>query len=369
MNKVGSHEPDRGFSRHFSRLPTVVLVAGGLIFLIAVSQAVLELFGGGSAVVALFHLVLLGTPGVILAYAGRWLPRSDISPQYYPRIIAWIVGGTTVMFGFIVLRDVHPGVSVEWSVGTQSIALMIGSIGGLLIGIPETRVAIRTGELRARTRELKERERHLEQQNERLEEFANIVSHDLRNPLNVASGRLELAQEDCDSTHLAHIETAHDRMDALITDLLTLAQQGQTPPGRSSVRLADVVENCWKNVQTSDATISIETETTVSAEESRLRQLFENLIRNTVEHGGATVAITVGDLEDGFYFEDDGPGIAPDERGTVFETGHTTSAQGTGFGLSIVKQVAESHGWEVRITDGTDGGARFEITSVERVAR
>jgi signal transduction histidine kinase len=81
------------------------------------------------------------------------------------------------------------------------------------------------------------------------------------------------------------------------------------------------------------------------------------------------VTITVGDLPDGFSVEDDGPGIAPDEREHVFEGGYSTKANGTGFGLAIVDEIADAHGWEVTVTDGVDGGARFEITGVDIVAR
>lgn len=355
------------FSRPLSLLPFAIFMIGGIILLVSLLQALLELWGDGSVVIAFLHLILVGLPGSVLMYAGYWMPGSDITPRYYPHIIAWIVGGTAVMFGFILLRDFHPGVTVDWSVGTQSLALMIGSIGGLLIGVGQARVSVRTGELKKRTSELEDREQHLKRQNERLEEFANVVSHDLRNPLNVASARLELAQDDCDSSHLSHVESAHERMEALITDLLTLAQQGQTPSDRSNIHLANLVEGCWGNVQTKDANIVLQTNNAIRAEENRLQQLFENMIRNGVEHGGSDVTITVGDLEDGFYIEDDGPGIPPDEREAVFDTGHSTSDQGTGFGLSIIKQVVEAHGWEIRVTEGPSGGARFEITDVDLV--
>lgn len=347
--------------------PGLLVFAGGIICLISISQTLLELFGEGSVATALFHFVLVGIPGVILIYTGYWMPRSDLSPQYYPRLIAWIVGGTSVMFGFILLRDFHPGVTVEWAVGTQSIALMIGSIGGLAIGIQESKVTTRTKELKERTNELKDREQHLERQNERLEEFANVVSHDLRNPLNVASGRLKLAKDDCDSRHLSHVEDAHERMEVLITDLLTLAQQGQNQSEHNIIQLANLVESCWTNVQTEDATVSVETHSTIRAEETRVKQLFENLFRNSVEHGSSNVTVTIGDLDNGFYIEDDGPGIPVDEREVVFETGHSASEQGTGFGLSIVKQVVESHKWEIQVTEGANGGARFEVTGVESV--
>lgn len=100
---------------------------------------------------------------------------------------------------------------------------------------------------------------------------------------------------------------------------------------------------------------------------SRLQQLLENLIRNSIEHAGEEVTVTVGALEDGFYVEDDGPGIPADERDEEFAAGHSTSEGGTGFGLRIVQQVVEAHDWSIQLTEGSDGGARFEITGVELV--
>jgi len=198
----------------------------------------------------------------------------------------------------------------------------------------------------------------------RLEEFASVVSHDLRNPLNVAQGRLQLAREECDSEHLDDVNRAHDRMAALIDDLLQLAREGHRIDETEAVDLATVVENCWETVQTGEATLVATDVGSVEADRSRLRQLFENLVRNAIEHGGSEVTVTVGRLEDGFYVEDDGVGIPSDEHESVFDLGYTSSRDGTGFGLSIVKQIAEAHGWEVAVTEGTEGGARFEFTGV-----
>ena len=166
-------------------------------------------------------LVFLGAPGATLLYTGFWMPRSDIDPEYHLRLVVWMLGGVVVMFGFIVLRDIHPGVSVDWSTGTQAIALTLGSIGGLLVGIQETRTTIRTAQLTERTELLVARERELERKNDRLEEFTSVVSHHLRNPLNVAQGYLELARADAENEHLDTVRDAHDRMGRLIDDLLT----------------------------------------------------------------------------------------------------------------------------------------------------
>jgi PAS domain S-box-containing protein len=214
--------------------------------------------------------------------------------------------------------------------------------------------------------EQKDYERQLERQNERLAEFAKIVSHDLRNPLNVARGHLELARPDCEPSHLDAVAGAHERMETLIADLLTVTSEGQSVTDREPIHLATLAERSWANVDTAAATLVTDTDRVVRGDRSRLQQLLENLVRNAVEHGGEAVTVTIGDLGDatGFFVADDGPGIPAGTRDDVFEMGYTSSSNGTGFGLSIVKEVVEAHDWELTVTDSEAGGARFEISGV-----
>jgi PAS domain S-box-containing protein len=215
--------------------------------------------------------------------------------------------------------------------------------------------------------ERKRRERELEDTNERLEEFTSIVSHDLRNPLSVVEGRLELAKQEHDSEHLDSASDALERMRTLIDDLLTAAHEGQAEIDANVVTLSETAKQCWHNVETRDADLAVETDAVVRADGSRLEQLLENLFSNAVEHGGDDVTVTVGELDDGFYIEDDGDGINEAAQERVFETGYSTSDDGTGFGLWIVSEIADSHDWAVSVDEGSDGGARFEITGVDIV--
>jgi len=208
------------------------------------------------------------------------------------------------------------------------------------------------------------REATLRQQNERLDRFSSVVSHDLRNPLQVAEGRLTLLKEECDSEHIEDIERALGRMDALIEDLLTLAQEGDTAMEREPVALAALVETCWATVATQNASLTIETDQTVYADRDQLQQLFENLMRNAVEHGGDDVTITVGELDNGFYIADDGEGIPEGDMTAVFDAGYSTATNGTGFGLHIVEQIVERHGWEITAIESQTGGVRFEISEL-----
>jgi PAS domain S-box-containing protein len=242
-----------------------------------------------------------------------------------------------------------------------------------------------------------ERERELTTQNERLEEFASIVSHDLRNPLSVAEGHLELAGATDDNENLAKAADAIERSQALINDLLTLARGGDRVDEIEQVDLAEMAESGWQTTETQSATLDSNVTQAIQADRSRLQQLFENLYRNSVEHnsttsrpeaddvaerssagdrtssdnavehGGEDMTVSVGVIEDGFYVADTGPGIPESEREEIFEAGYSTNEEGTGFGLRIVKQVANAHGWEVTVTESEQGGARFEFTGVQFV--
>ena len=214
---------------------------------------------------------------------------------------------------------------------------------------------------------LRRREAELARQNEQLESFASAVSHDLQNPLNVAAGYLELARERHDSDELERVARAHDRMDAIIQDVLALARSGQTVDDVERLSLESVAGAAWETaaVDAPDATLEVTGDTQVTAHRGRLRQLLENLVANAIRHGGGDVTVRVGPLEDrdGFYVEDDGPGVPPEDRPRIFEAGYTTNEDGTGFGLSVVQSVVNAHGWSVCFSDADGGGARFEITT------
>lgn len=214
--------------------------------------------------------------------------------------------------------------------------------------------------------ERRRRERELERQNDRLEEFASIVSHDLRNPLGIAEGYLDIARKEEDPREAYDaMEEAYERMENIIEDVLTLTRQGESVTETVRVELEGVARDAWRTVDTGEAELVVDGSLDFGADRDRLLRLFENLFRNAVEHGG-DVVVRIGVTDGGFYVEDDGPGIPPGDREGVFEHGFTTAEDGTGFGLSIARQIVDAHGWNISVGEGSMGGARFVVEGIGR---
>lgn len=219
--------------------------------------------------------------------------------------------------------------------------------------------------------EITERKQHkqtLERQNdelERLTTFTDALAHDLRTPLSIIDGHLELYRESGDPTHLDTIEGTTERMHQLVEDLLRVARSGPVIENPDRTLLSDVLETAQAGTLPESATCEYESVRPVIADDDRLVQVFENLLQNSVDHGGAGVTIRVGTLENGFYLADDGPGIPEPDRERIFDHGYTTREEGIGYGLSIVQSIIKAHGWEITATESTDGGARFEISGVD----
>ncbi|MBC9987694.1 MULTISPECIES: PAS domain-containing sensor histidine kinase [unclassified Haloferax] len=234
-----------------------------------------------------------------------------------------------------------------------------------------------------REQELRNREADLAAANERLDDFVSIVAHDLRNPLAVATGYLDLGMESGERAHLERAANAVDRMSELVEEVLDLARQRTPVVDAKPVDLARVVDHAWRFVDTGDATLVREELFVVEGDDGRLLRLFENLFRNAVEHGSTSrrdtpddpadgdtppddpLAVRVGALDDraGFYVADNGVGVPETRREQVFDHGYTTMPRGTGYGLAIVRDIADAHGWSVSLTESAEGGARFEFVT------
>lgn len=197
------------------------------------------------------------------------------------------------------------------------------------------------------------------------EGLENLV-HDLRNPLGIAKSHLVIAREDDAPESLDRVESGLERIEEIV-DRAADGLRGDPTLRTSTTDLGAIAERAWQTIDAGSAELVVEDAPTIRADAELVERLLTNLFQNAVEHGGPAVTVAVGGLETGFFVEDDGPGVPEADRETVFERGYSTTADGQGIGLSIVDDVADAHGWDVSLSRGRAGGARFEVSGVELV--
>ena len=261
------------------------------------------------------------------------------------------------------------GFTAEMSCVTKSGEEVLTEASGAALAPEEgdpTRMVVMLRDVSERVANRQELERTVE----RLDQFASVVSHDLKNPLAAVRAEIELARRTGDDDHLEAALDQIDRADELVERVLELAREGTAvdPEDRTRVDLDRVAREAWVCVEGHAATLTVEGTPSVEADPGRLREALENLFENAAKHVGPDVTVRVGalgagDADDshGFYVADDGPGVPPEERDRVFEWGHTGTDDGTGLGLAIVESIVEAHGWSVRIVESETGGARIEV--------
>ena len=210
------------------------------------------------------------------------------------------------------------------------------------------------------------RKQMLLEENQQLKDHITALSHDLQSPLSAARGNLELAMDTDDLSRLDAVMRGLNRMQELLDYLTMLANEGRQIMDPKPINFHEVVEAAWSIIDTDVAELVMEENTIFVADRPRLQQLLENLFKNAVEHASSDVIIRTGRLPGGgVYIEDNGPGIPAAKRDRVFEMGYSTAPNGTGIGLAICKQIADAHGWFIEVSEGSDGGARFELSGVE----
>jgi PAS domain S-box-containing protein len=227
----------------------------------------------------------------------------------------------------------------------------------------ETGLSVYFGDISER----KANERRLEQRTRQFETFGDVLAHDLRTPLATLRGRLDLAEETGESEQFDAAREALDRVEGLVEDLADVMREGNVVTEVEPVDLGAAAQEVWESIDTAAATLDVGQVGSIRADQGALSRLLQNLFRNSVEHGGPDVTVSLGPLDDGsgFFVDDDGPGIPEADRDRVFEPGYSNKADGTGFGLVSIRQIVLAHGWELAVTESEAGGARFEVSGVE----
>lgn len=331
------------------------LVLGAGVCLMFASELVFFIYGSSNSLIKLLELTLPMVVGIGLVWYGFQLRDH--------KFVSWqiTVLGIAVLLGmglFVVLATyMHVLLSLEQSLPSEKIFLLLNAMAfGAVINFIYAYQYLK----------LKAEVDRLENRVNRLVTILSRVSHDLRNPLNVAQGYAEMMTDELQSSERAGpLQKSLDRIDSLIDELVVFAHSNNAEEHEQTVSLETIAHDSWSMVETESGALVVEADQQLRADTDRLQHLFENLFRNAIVHAGEETTVTVGTIPDGFFVADDGPGIPAGESETVFEAGYTTAEDGTGLGLNIVAEIVDAHDWEITVTESESGGARFEVTAVD----
>jgi signal transduction histidine kinase len=237
---------------------------------------------------------------------------------------------------------------------------------------------------------LEQRNQELERSNSELEQFASIVSHDLKSPLQVVRGFVELLGRQVDSdperaqeaqTYVAAALRGASRMDRLIDDLLAYSRAGQRPnvmvPVDLDVIASEVLADSSAMVKDADAVVHFGPLPTVPGDPTQLRQLLQNLITNAIKFRRTDVTpevnVTASDSGDRWTIDvaDNGIGIEPEHRNEIFAMFSRLQhgdRPGSGIGLAICARVVANHGGRIWVVDSDGPGSTLRFTISKHAA-
>jgi PAS domain S-box-containing protein len=227
--------------------------------------------------------------------------------------------------------------------------------------------------------DLVESNRELERQNQQLDDFAESITHDIRNPLQVATGNVEALSRRLDAIEtrvtdesvreaiadaresVAHTESALGQLQTTADELRYLAEHGQSVQTTEPVAFETAVTSAWEHLETGDnALVTVDTGT-IEADRQRFLLVLENLLRYCVERDDDPVTVEAALTDDGFVLRDDGSTIPESDRDSLFEFGYTPTSSASRLGLRIVRTVVGSHGWSINLDASYEGGACFVV--------
>jgi len=228
----------------------------------------------------------------------------------------------------------------------------------------------------------KQYERRLERSNERLQEFAYILSHDLQEPLRMVSSYIDLLEselaDELDAETQEYMQFAVDgaeRMRGMIDGLLQYSRVESEGEEFSPTDIEAVVEGVLDDlrlkIRERDAEVTVRSLPTIHADGDQLGQLFQNLIKNAIEHGGDGVAIEIDATETtaGYRLSvsDNGPGIPETEQDDIFGLfDKGGDSDGTGIGLAVCERIVSRHDGDISVDSKPGDGTTFSITLPDR---
>ena len=209
----------------------------------------------------------------------------------------------------------------------------------------------------------KETQEQLKQQREELSKFAHSMAHDLRSSIHVIVGLADLYQEDRKEKHLTDIVGIAEKMDAILTKSVALAEAGIIIGTKTFVNLEELIREVALTSIPDEIQLKLGGLPSLNCDRSKMVQVMQNLMQNAHEHGKATTISIASKIKEGDFsisIENDGLPIPEEFRNRFFEQGFSTKEKG-GLGLEIIKSIVEAHGWKITLENTAPATIQIQI--------
>lgn len=202
-------------------------------------------------------------------------------------------------------------------------------------------------------------ENNLSEEKQRLDRTIEFINHDMVNMISIAKGYSKSCSKKYNDEELDKIRDSILRLETMINDIKDIASYDSelNVENVEEFNLEHIVNKCWSNIYTKDARIKNNIDIKIKGDKSKISHLFENMFKNSIEHGGVdNIVITVDEFNGGFYISDNGNGVKMNEN-KIFELGESNN--GGGLGLNICKRICDMHNWDIKYE--YDDGSVFKI--------
>ena len=310
----------------------------------------------------------VAVPALALVWAGHRLARSGIDADRYGRILQWCVGSTIVSLainGLVMAFFPWPSLAgivswIHWSVNA-------GTAVGLLVGYVEARAIQREVEATAAA----VRAEQLEEDRELLTYLNDLLRHEVLNSTQIISGHASLLLEEGDEPErnrdrLETIARESEALTEVIDDIRAMLTATQTSEFRAAVDLGEILRDELTRLerQFDDVTVeaTVPNDLRVDGNEG-IRWIFANVLENAIEHNDSEprrveVTVTTTAATVTVRIADNGPGIPPEVRETLFER----RSENHGLGLYLTRILATRYGGSVELAETGPDGTAFTVT-------
>ena len=308
----------------------------------------------------------IGMPTVGLAWSAYRLEQSEIDPDRYARPVTWCLGGA---IGFLAVTLptmlIFPWHDPQATIAWAHFAVTAGAVGGFTVGYIEARAVQQEVEATAAA----VRADQLAEERKVLTYLNDLLRHEVLNSAQIIGGHASLLLETPPSERrrdrLETIQRESEALEAVIDDIRVMLDANANPDQSAVVDLSELLEETVAAVRTAydvelDATVP---ESIAVRGNDGIERIFANVLENAIEHNDSEtphVDLTVESTPDTVTVtvSDNGPGIPPEARETLFER----KSSNHGLGLYLVRILTNRYGGSVELTETGPDGSTFTVT-------